>query len=319
MRPRLARTVALCLALLASWPGGAWAADWSGAFPADVLERHLPRGPVHVEPPAEGAPADWLDAADALRVALRQAGYPVVGPDHPGAVRLRLTAAEPASDPADPAAVAVAVVVADAPDGGAPWIVTPRPPLPANLPTGLLSPIAPEGRPLTDAERAFNDRFVGFVTGTDLGPDGSVLATWNKPFRGVQRTPLPGPDFYEAIDRPDLARVYRRRATTRTVLLTLGGSTAVAGGLVLFAPLLDPDLQPGELETSLVVGLLLTAGGSVITLVGRNTRPHPVNGQQARELARSHNHRLRIDLGLAPLGGRQGLTGAGVVVGGDLR
>ncbi len=107
------------------------------------------------------------------------------------------------------------------------------------------------------------------------------------PYRGKYHEPLPGSDFYSAIDRPDLATRYR---VWRGIQLTLefGGAAVALGGLYIF-----------HSHTTLVTDLFI--GGGLAVIVGVFLNPEVVDEQNARRLADEHNKRLKRQLGLSPI------------------
>jgi len=119
-----------------------------------------------------------------------------------------------------------------------------------------------------------------------------ITGRWNDsrnffPYRGKYHEPLPGSDFYRAIDRPDLASRYR---VIRGIQLSLEiGGTAVAlvGAL--------------EIHSHSQLGWDLFLGGGAALTVGYFLNADSVNEQDARRLADEHNKRLKRQLGLAPV------------------
>jgi hypothetical protein len=142
--------------------------------------------------------------------------------------------------------------------------------------------LAPLGRPESPAE-TWELGYVGFREMIELDSNGR--RTWSA-YRGKYRQTLDGADFYEAVDRPDLASAYRRRHTTKLTLVT-GGIAVSAVGLLLAV-------------RGRSTGDLLLAGGLVPVGVSFLIDLDPVGETEARMLADQHNKALRRALTAPP-------------------
>jgi hypothetical protein len=141
-------------------------------------------------------------------------------------------------------------------------------------------------------------------------------------------------EFYEAVDRPDLAATYRRRTVIGwTVALTgtavaLGASTwaLFASGKPSKCEIGSPDFSPClDRETDadhrrLVTSGVVMGGGLVVSLVGLYivANRHPTSMNESHDLADAHNAKLRKRRGLpsatlapyaAPDGGGLAMSG----------
>jgi len=117
-----------------------------------------------------------------------------------------------------------------------------------------------------------------------------VLGGWDSrrfvPYKGKYHEPLPGSDFYTAIDRPDLATRYNVWRGIQ-VGLKFGGAAVALSGVYLF-------------NSHHTLGTDLFIGGGVAVVAGFFLTPEVVDEQNARRLADEHNKRLKRQLGLWP-------------------
>ena len=143
--------------------------------------------------------------------------------------------------------------------------------------------LAPLGRPESPAE-AWELGYVGFREMIQLDSNGR--RTWSA-YRGKYRQTLDGADFYEAVDRPDLASSYRRRHAAKLTLLT-GGIAVSAVGLLLAA-------RGHPTGDVLLAGGLIPVGVSLLLI-----DLDPVDETEARMLADQHNKALRRGLTAPP-------------------
>jgi hypothetical protein len=139
------------------------------------------------------------------------------------------------------------------------------------------------------ARRAYLARYVWFDEAGNEAP----LSQWKRVYRGDQKESLEGEAFYREIGRPDLADAYGTHSTIKwtTVagLATLGAGSAAA--LLLTG-------EPGD-ETRLVTAGVVGGGLFVSSvLVGMLYNPHPIELDEAKQLAGEHNQEIRDELGL---------------------
>lgn len=106
--------------------------------------------------------------------------------------------------------------------------------------------------------------------------------------RGERRHEVRGADFYEAVGRDDMAKRYRRRK--------IGGGIAYWGGLAVMVSSLF--VVPGD--ESYTPGLTVLGIGGAISVIGLvvSWSADPADEAEKRELARSHNIKLRKELGM---------------------
>ncbi|QDG51739.1 hypothetical protein FIV42_13570 [Persicimonas caeni] len=139
------------------------------------------------------------------------------------------------------------------------------------------------------ARRAYLARYVWFDEAGNEAP----LSQWKRVYRGDQKESLEGEAFYREIGRPDLAEAYDTHSTIKwtTVagLATLGAGSAAA--LLLTG-------EPGD-ETRLVTAGVVGGGLFVSSVfVGMLYNPHPIELDEAKQLAGEHNQEIRDELGL---------------------
>jgi hypothetical protein len=188
---------------------------------------------------------------------------------------------------------------------------------------------------LSAARAEYARRFVRFderpgtvisVQGGDGSVTGSMIpVTIGIPYLGVQHDPLDLTDFYEAVDRPDLAHSVHRRHRVRIAGL-VGGLVAFGAGTYfmleasysglssLNSTYCDPTTRDYSMCVSgnqqahdaaqrdatwySIAGTGAIAVGVVGVLVYRFLDEDPEGALAHRRLAREHNRRLKRTLGL---------------------
>lgn len=115
-------------------------------------------------------------------------------------------------------------------------------------------------------------------------------------FRGKDKTPISGVEFYETLGRMDLAAKYRRHQALKLSLYGVGGA-AFATGLVMWGMHLAGSPVSDDVNLR-AIGF--GAGVLGILSVGFTglVNPHPIEAHDARDLADAHNAQLRRELGL---------------------
>lgn len=126
---------------------------------------------------------------------------------------------------------------------------------------------------------------------------GAVVASWSNPLQGKHKKRISPAEFFEAVDRPDLAATYRSRQAWKTGL-SLGGSVLTLGGLAYLLVEILGDMDGGFDSTPLIIGGSVMTGGIVLGLVAGSMNPYPITNVEAKELADEHNKKLRRQLGL---------------------
>ena len=129
--------------------------------------------------------------------------------------------------------------------------------------------------------------------GKDTGQE--VLAKRFSPRLGSGQ-PLPGPTFYEYVDRPDLATKYRARQRRKRILLGVGGGLVALGTGLTLGYIGVQDRRSGN--ALLGSGVSLLFAGFIPLGFGAAMSPHPVGPEVVQALVRDKNRRLRISLGL---------------------
>ena len=149
----------------------------------------------------------------------------------------------------------------------------------------------------------FLDSFVGFDDWVGINQYGAVVSQWTVPFKGRDKIPLKGAKFYDEIRQPELAKKYRKRATTRTVIALTSTGLMLGGLVVALVPLFqtaDCAVADGcdRNLTPLWVGLGMVGVGTIGLTIAPFINPNPVDPATARKLAREHNERLAEELGI---------------------
>lgn len=170
-------------------------------------------------------------------------------------------------------------------------------------------PSAPAPAPdanLRAAQARYAQEQLGFGSFAELSVLGVVPV--EGPYEGSMQRRLSMPEFFEKVGRPDLAARYVTRASVRDAL-TVGGAAVVVLGLVTAGALLDA--RSGDCLTSScsathsdqVAAALAGGGGALLggglIAGGLLVDPMPVGDQEARDLARDHNQKLKASLGLS--------------------
>ncbi len=172
------------------------------------------------------------------------------------------------------------------------------------------------------ARDQYQQRFVGFakVAVLHVETDGETVTArqapgrWGAPYLGQQQLALAPFDFYNTVDRPDLAGEYRRLQRRRQLLFGPGaaavvlGAALAAGGIAfgwtqpfcraqdLAGACIDTDHPPSW--PLIGVGIALVTAGAVALIAGLVARSSPTSEVEDHRLAAAHNRRLRARLGL---------------------
>jgi hypothetical protein len=162
------------------------------------------------------------------------------------------------------------------------------------------APVDPDAS-RNEAEYEYRQQAIGFgeeLLVTDEGR--SVSRDWTA-HQGELRLPLTGAQFYEAIDRPDLAKKYQRRRTLARRSLVVVGASVASMAVFMAVPLIgDHDGFDTQFK--------IAGAGTVISLISAFVAfgyahhyahtMNPVSESEAKQLAEQHNQRLRERLGL---------------------
>jgi hypothetical protein len=196
--------------------------------------------------------------------------------------------------------------------------------------TGALAVLRTEkgglGPKAAAAKQEYLEKAIWFQDMVGMNQYGAVVSSWSNAVQGIYRKPLEGDAFYTAVGRPDLAEIYRERASTRAwyggtgLLAGIVGTTVLTVGFVKAVSNSDPcgydsDVTKCQNEhvdevaayesaktTSRV--LMLTGGilsiGAIVALCKSGmTEVNPVDAPEARRLAHVYNEKLQQDLGLS--------------------
>jgi hypothetical protein len=181
----------------------------------------------------------------------------------------------------------------------------------------------------TDREEAlatFSEKFVWFQDWVTYdGQSGAYMGSYTVPMRGKYREPLEGAEFYEAIERPDLAEEYRRNSRIKTALgvpaavMYLGGIGLATWGLVKGIGQAGDREEyndvTGEFEVveegcfwcgnwQMYTGIGMFGGAVVLSVVNGTIDLFPTDGPESRRLADQYNQDLAKQLGLTDVGQR---------------
>jgi hypothetical protein len=175
--------------------------------------------------------------------------------------------------------------------------------------------------PPSAAEEEWQHKAVWFQDWAGINQYGAIVSTWSIPLRGVQHERVDGARFYDAIDRPDLARQFRKKHGVR-VGLAVSGAVALGAAIgtmtwALLSMTADGYNAPGaqgqltyqyppsssSASPGLTWGLTggLFAGGMGLMLAAVCMQSNPVGADEARQMAIDYDINLRKKLGLPPL------------------
>jgi hypothetical protein len=187
-----------------------------------------------------------------------------------------------------------------------------------------------------DAQYLWLEKWVGINAQSGL-----VITKWSTIKQGKYGNEVPGPQVYEILGRPDLARQYRtRRAIKYGVGISsiAAGVGLMAGGMgIVFGNTrarganfgFDDPIGQGKTDPPVRVSskagyAMLGIGAGIMTFGSffiRLFKPHPVSVPEMARLMDEYNRKLRKDLGLPKprasirLEPSVGLTNGGVVSG----
>ncbi len=187
---------------------------------------------------------------------------------------------------------------------------------------------AKERRAEAPAEAQYRNRQIGFQDWIGVNQYGAVVASWSQPFQGSPANPLSVTEFFDAVDRPDLAASSRRRSTVKWSLVAAGAATATVGAVYV---LLGGD-SAGKCDTAytttssgystcldqatasdtkrLTTGLVISGIGTAVLVAALFIPTNPASPQEAYDMAQRHNRKLRESLGLPGDATQRGAPGA---------
>lgn len=290
-------------------------AQWDGAFPTDAVGTYVPSSSTKVMVVA----VDAKDAAAALSTALSGSAVviPAAGLGNVSDLSDAEIVTKAAGQPVDQIVIVrtagsedapIAVVTLYRKDGTSEGGYTasaesPAPPSDgggasqAEMESATSESVA-AAEPSDAAREEFLERYVWFQDWVGVNQYGSVVSSWSVPLKGQYQEPLRGREFYEYIEEPELAQTFRKRQTSRSILVWSGVGAMVGGSVVMLAPIFSIDSTSDFNTTPLFVGTGIFVAGTALMLVGAAINPHPVEPSEARKLAVQFNKRLAKDLGL---------------------
>jgi hypothetical protein len=257
-------------------PGAAWAADWSGTFPADAVDTHLEGSDLKLVVVAGGDTTEDLTAATAaLADALRNAGKVQVVMDgsaigDTAGLDDKTIVGKAENLPADQVVIVrvfpgkgdqfSAVVTAYAKDGSAKGGFSASTDKPLSSKAGGgggggavgMDPgaaVSAVTRGNTDELQAqfdeYLERRVWFQGMAAVSAqNGAVMSTWSVPYKGKYKEPLPGVKFYEYVGEPEIAKTVRTRQWVRRGI-GVGSTALMVGGLWGLSKNIDGLSSPG--------------------------------------------------------------------------
>lgn len=174
------------------------------------------------------------------------------------------------------------------------------------------------------AEEEFEKRRIWFMDSALVNMNtGAVLSSWTTAYRGKYREPLEGADFYEALQRPDLASSYRTRRAVKATLGVSGFLGLISSpGLILYGALagcVKKDSTTGEClerDGMMTTGIVVGAVGVAALIANGFIDLHPVELPAARELVDEYNEKLKKELGVAAGAGKEKDPPASLQLGG---
>lgn len=345
---------ALSLVLAVAVPGAALADDWSDTFPAEAAASYFGGGSVLVAASGQGS-VDLGAAARALEASLRASESIPLVIDGKGLGDLSDLGDEAIVQKASHLPVTrIAVVRVFAGTGGqapsalvtiygkdgaalAGFSAKRGAALAASAETagagvnrGVAEAVSTfsgdSAKSRSAAAEEYDKSFIWFQDLVAINiQNGGVVGSTTIPYQGKYKKPLAGSDFYEAIDRPDLASSYQTRQIVRWSLMGVGYAGLIGGAL--YPVLATDDCSAADLDCDMsskwITGGVIMGGGLVLAVIGGAINPHPIEATEARRLADEHNGRLKERLGLTSRAAepiRAGLfatrDGAGLSVGG---
>ncbi len=195
--------------------------------------------------------------------------------------------------------------------------------------TAVASSTSTSTKSREEAIDEFERRFVWFQDWvTYSGETGAYMGSYAVPLKGKYREPLEGAEFYDAIDRPDLADQYRKNARFKTAtgipaaFLYLGGIGLGTWGLVRGITNAQDREEyndvTGEFEVveegcftcgnwPLWTGIGMFGGAIVLSIVNGTVDLWPTEPPESRRLADEFNKKLAKELGLTDMGNRDSL------------
>ena len=121
-------------------------------------------------------------------------------------------------------------------------------------------------------------------------------------YQGQYYRPLEGIEFYEAVNRPDLADDYRRRRNTSRALWGSAVGSMIVGGTLFGVANYGYDSGKWSDSQAAIVGWpglgLLTVAPLILGVVALNIDHHPVEPYEARRIAGEYNRQLADELGI---------------------
>ncbi|MCC6809251.1 MAG: hypothetical protein IT381_17620 [Deltaproteobacteria bacterium] len=180
--------------------------------------------------------------------------------------------------------------------------------------------------PVDTGNDAYDTKYIGFEQWIGINGYGQVVASWSQPYQGKYRRQLSNAEFYEIVERQDLADRYKAKQRLRlglglgaglggfvvgTTIMTIGVVQMLGAARSLYGsgtclryniPTLTNmtpgcaayDSSGGGLGLGLVVtGSILGVAGIVTGMVAMFMNPHPVKPHEAYALADQYNKRLR--------------------------
>jgi hypothetical protein len=148
-----------------------------------------------------------------------------------------------------------------------------------------------------DAIETWRLNALGIVT-EEVSSTGLFSSTdrWWRPVRGKFRHATKYVDFFRLVGRQDLAEQYQQRRIVGETFYW-GGLAAFAGGAVLAVL----DLKDFNFNTRGKVGAGLAVGGLVSMMIGGRVERIAVSEEDALQMTKAYNEKLRLELGVQPL------------------
>lgn len=191
----------------------------------------------------------------------------------------------------------------------------------------VASSVGAAGDDRSKAIDEFAEKFVWFQDWVTVsGETGAYMGSYSVPYRGKYREPLEGADFYEAVNRPDLAEEFRSNRRIKTALgtpaglLVLGGLTFTTWGFVrgiIQTSSSEYNDETGEFEDTGTCfgcgnwqfwgGLTGLGVGTILAIINGTIDLYPTDASGSRRLADEFNRALADELGLTDMGDRENL------------
>lgn len=155
-----------------------------------------------------------------------------------------------------------------------------------------------------DQGRAVVQSFDPKVENCRLGPLGffhdpeTLGSDWKPAHRGPQKREVRNTQFYELVDRRDLASAYRVRQGVKATAIGVGVAAIVSGVITMAVAGIATatnDSDKATRERAALGGGIVAGVGVSFAVFGSVLAEHPVDGKEAKRLADEYNRKLATE------------------------